>query len=290
MTIRPCLSSDLPLDGAPWLEPDTEIGESRSLVDEVDGRVVAAGLRLRSRKSDRDMVELACDPGQGTELLRALITDDERPVMLRVVPGTSKADAVAALGGGEVLQSLPPAAVPSGHPDVQDWARQRLAAAERAGVELRPGAEHTLDELLDLWMQAYLPMHESWAPVTDVAATREMFRTAFTESLNTAATFVAHTDGHALAATLTTAELDGIPVPCMIELAPGHTAVEAGAAASMAAVLMALSPRSVEFEGHVDEPLYMRILQTIPHTGAGALTPMDLVRMQGRELSPARSG
>ncbi|GGK75899.1 hypothetical protein GCM10011509_25610 [Ornithinimicrobium pekingense] len=264
------------------MQPDAGLGESRSLVEEVDGRVVAAGLRVRSTRDDADLVELMCEPGHGAELLRALVAADDRPVWLRVVPGTPTAHAVAEVGHVEVMQSLPPAAIPSGDPDVHAWAHGRLGSAERDGIVLRRGTELTLDQLLDLWMEAYLPAHESFAPVKDVAETRETFRTWFSRGLDREATFVALAgDGRALAGSMMTSEIDGILVPAMIELAPEHPSGTTGAAACVAATLLAVSPRAVELEGHVDQRLYMSVLETIPHRSAGVLTPMDMVRIQG---------
>ena len=287
MPIRPCVSSDLPVDGAPWLRPDAEAGPGHSLVEEVDGRVVAAGLRVRSTRSDTDLVELACEPGHGAELLRALLVEDDRPVWTRVVPGTSKADAVARVGHTEVMQSLPPASIPAGHPDVHGWGHGRLEAAERDGIVLRRGTELTLEELLDLWMEAYLPAHEDFMPVTDVEATREVFRTWFTRSLDREASFVAHAaDGRALAGTVLASEIDDVLVPTVIELSPEHPLGVTGAAACVAATLLAVSPRAVELEGHVDQVLYMSVLETIPHRSAGVLTPMDMVRIEGVRGTP----
>lgn len=281
MTVRACLATDLPLDGAPWLVPDAELGEEdHSVVEEHAGAVVAAGLRRRSRTTTAfDGVELYCQDGHGAEVLRVLAaTHEDRPMILRVLPGTPTAAAVAELGGTEVVQSVPAAAIPTGHADVQAWARTRLEEADPIGVELRTGMEYTTEELLDLWMGAYLRMHASWAPVSDADATREVFRGVLAETLDVERTFVACVDRQPIAVTFLNA-FDGALVPLMVETEPGHPAAEPAAAASMAAVLSAVSPHPVEFEGHADEPLYLRILETIPHRSAGALTPMDMVRI-----------
>lgn len=205
-------------------------------------------------------------------------THENRPVVLRVLPGTPTAAAVADLEGTEVIQSIPAAAVPTGHADVLEWARARLEEAGHGGVELRTGMAFTTEELLGLWMGAYLPMHGSWAPVADADAARELFRGVLADVLDVERTFVACVDGQPVAATFLNA-FDGALVPLMVETEPGHRAGETAAAASMAAMLRAVSPRPVEFEGHADEPVYMRILETIPHRSAGALTPMDMVRI-----------
>lgn len=281
MTVRACLPTDLPLDGAPWLVPDAELGEDGySVVEEHSGRVVAAGLRRRSRSTTRfDMIELHCEDGHGAEVLRALAAwDERRSLVLRVLPGTPTAAAVAEVGGGQVLQSVPAGAIPAGHGDVQEWAAERLGEAARAGVELRTGMQYTTEELLDLWMDAYLRMHERWAPVADVQRTREVLRRSLADTLDAEGTFVASVDGRPVAVTFLNA-YDGALVPLMVEAEPGHPAAETAAAASMAAMLRQVSPRPVEFEGHVDEPVFMRVLETVPHRSAGALTPMDMVRI-----------
>ncbi|MGC5584794.1 hypothetical protein [Ornithinimicrobium sp. W1665] len=288
MSVRACLVSDLPVDGAPWLEPDADLGESRSLVEEVHGEVVASGLRRRGGPdADVDLVELACQPGRGADLLRALVAEDERPVMLRVVPGTPKAEAVAVVGHVEVMQSLPPGAIRTSHPDVLAWSQERLAKAERERLALAPGTDFTLEELLDLWMVAYVPAHQGFLPVKDVEATREAFRTWFAGSLDREASFVARAgDGRAVAATMMTAVIDGILVPNMVDVSPGHPASQTAAAACVAATILAVSPRPVEFEGHVDQALYMSVMDMVPHRSAGVLTPMDMVRIQGVEGTP----
>ncbi|RIK16920.1 MAG: hypothetical protein DCC50_03390 [Acidobacteria bacterium] len=278
--MRACVATDLPIDGAPWLVPDVDLAEGHSLVEEHAGRVVAAGLRRRTRSTNAfDGGELFCLPGHGAAVLRALIAADERsPVGLRVLPGSATAAAVAEVGGAEVLQRVPAGAVPTGHADVLEWARGRLEDAEQAGVELRPGTELAVEELLDLWMPAYVRMHEHWAPVSDENLMREVFRDLFAGTLRQQDTFVAAVAGHPVAATFMNA-YDGVLVPLMIETAPGHPAAETAGAASMAAMIRSVSPRPVEFEGHADEPTYMRILETIPHVAAGDLTPMDFVRI-----------
>ena len=88
--------------------------------------------------------------------------------------------------------------------------------------------EYTTEELLDLWLGAYLRMHASWAPVSDADATREVFRGVLAETLDVERTFVACVD---------------------------------------------MQPIAVTFLN------YLRILETIPHRSAGALTPMEMVRI-----------
>ncbi|WP_289018368.1 hypothetical protein [uncultured Ornithinimicrobium sp.] len=293
MTVRPCLVSDLPVDGAPWMEPDADLGESRSLVEEVDGEVVAAGLRRRGAPDDDvDLVELACRPGRGADLLKALVAEDDRPVMLRVVPGTPKAEAVAVVGHVEVMQSLPPGAIPTDHPDVLAWSHEGLSAAELERLTLTPATDFTVEQLLDLWMVAYVPAHEGFLPVKDADATREKFRRWFAERLDRESSFVARDgDGHVVAATMMTAEIDGVLVPSLVEVWPGHPVAETAASACVAATVLAVSPRPVEFEGHVDQALYMSVMEMVPHRSAGVLTPMDMVRIQGVEgASVSRSG
>lgn len=283
MSIRACQESDLPVDGAPWLVPDAELEGGRSLVEEHDCRIVAAGLLKWSRASTGlGMVELFCEEGHGTDVLRAFAADEDRRILLRVLPGTPTAAAVARLGGTEVVQSIPAGAVPTGHPDVHAWVRTRLEAADRERMQLLPGSEFGLEELLDLWIDAYLPMHQTWAPVTDVDALRDGFATWFAEGLDPENTFVVSAeDGQPVAATFMVGELDGVLVPSMIQVQRGHPAAETGAAASMAAVLRAVGPRPVEFEGHADEPLYLRILESIPHRTSGRITPMHMVQIAG---------
>src|SRR5690606_7040832 len=172
--------------------------------------------------------------------------------------------------------------IDTGHPDVLAWARDRLDAGVQARLDLRPGTEHTLEQVLDMWMQAYVPAHEGFAPVTDAAATREQFRTWFSDNLDLRPSFVARApDGRTVAATLMTAEIDGILVPNLLDLAPGHGSALTGAAACVAATLLAVSPRPVEFEGHVDQDLYMSVMAMVPHRAAGVLTPMDMVLVRG---------
>lgn len=95
MSIRACLETDLPVDGAPWLVPDIDLDVGRSLVEESDGRIVAAGLLRWSRVSaGLGQVELFCREGHGTDVLRAFAADEHRPMLLRVLPGTPTAAAV----------------------------------------------------------------------------------------------------------------------------------------------------------------------------------------------------
>lgn len=124
-------------------------------------------------------------------------------------------------------------------------------------------------------------MHETWAPVTDVNALREGFSKWFADGFDTKNTFVASAEDQPVAETFLIDGQEGVPVPGLSLVQRRHPAAETGAAASMAAVLRAVSPQTVEFEGHADEPLYMRILESIPHRSAGTLTPMHIVRIEG---------
>ena len=81
-----------------------------------------------------------------------------------------------------------------------------------------------------MWMAAYVPAHEGFLPVKDADATREMFRRWFAERLDREPSFVARDgDGHVVAATMMTAEIDGVLVPNLVEVSPGHPASETAA-------------------------------------------------------------
>lgn len=279
MSIRQCLPADLPLEHVPWLVPDDDLQDGHCLVQEVDGRIAAAGLRRASRtQATQDGAEFFCEDGYGTDLIRELAGREERPIVLRVIPGTAAAAAVDQVRS-QVLQSVPAAYFPTDHPEVHAWAKHQLEAARSSGINLKAGTDFTMDELLDMWMAPYPRMHESWAPTSDVEATREAFRGRFKQDLHLDRTVIASHEGRAVAATFTVGPFDGTYMPIMMELQLSHRMSEPSARASIAAMLTRTSPTPVEFDGHADEPVYMRILETIPQRSAGARTPMNLIQI-----------
>lgn len=295
MSVRPCLVSDLPVDGAPWLVADQELAEGSSVVDVHDGHLVAAGLRQRSRSGPQDLVELWCVDGSVARVLRALTEEDRRPALVRVRPHTPVAAAVDEVGG-EVVQSVPEAYFDTASKDVQTWAAETLREAEARGATVCSGAVCTLDELLDLWVAPYLRMHQGWAPIDDVAVAREGFCRRFEESLDRELTAVAEVAGTVVAATFVVGPFDGVLMPILIQVDPpaeapavpggSGEAHELAAAATIAAVLSRAEPLPVEFDGHADDAVYLSILERIPGRSAGALTPMDLVRVGGAGRRP----
>lgn len=279
MTVRACLPSDLIDAPVPWLVADDEVEGGSCLVEKVDGQLVAAGLRRPARaKAAQDGAELWCTPGHGARLLRDLARAGERPIVIRVLPGTP--DEVAAQeAGGRVIQAVPAAYVPTAHPEVQVWAHDQLAQSQAAGVRIATGDMYSLDELLDLWMTPYLRMHEDWAPTGDVDATRQAFAGRFAQDLDPGRTTVALIGGRPVAAVFTVGPFDGVLMPILIQVDDGHPWLEQAAGAAVASMLTRSAPTPVEFDGHADQPIYMRILERIPQRSSGNLTPMNLIEI-----------
>lgn len=278
MTVRPCIPSDLIDSPVPWLVPDHEVDGGACLVDEVDGHLVAAGLRRRARtKATQDGAELWCARGHGLQLLRDLAGAGERPVVIRVIPGTPAATAIEA-AGGRIIQSVPAAYFPSAHADVQAWAQEQLGLS-RPGVHVESGDQYSLEDLVDMWMAPYLRMHENWAPTGDVEATRQAFATRFANDLDMRCTTVAVIDERPVAAVFTIGPFDGVFMPVLIQIDDQHPDQEQAAKAALAAMLIRATPTPVEFDGHADEPIYLSILGQIPHRSNGKLTPMNLIEI-----------
>lgn len=249
------------------------------LVDEVDGDLVAAGLRRPARtKATQDSAELWCTPGHGTHLVRDLANAGERPIVIRVIPVTPAATAVEA-AGGRVIQSVPAAYFPSAHADVQAWAQEQLELSRTAGVQIDSGDGYALDDLLDMWMTPYLRMHEGWAPTGDVEATRQAFARRFAQDLDVRRSTVAVIDGQPVAAVFTVGPFDGALMPVLILIDDRHPGRERAATAAVATMFIRAAPIPVEFDGHADEPVYMNILQRIPQRSNGNLTPMNLIEI-----------
>jgi hypothetical protein len=274
---RPSDLVDLNLD---WLIPDGEFDYGVSMVEEAQRRVVAAGVRRFTRTgASRDGVDFYCEAGHGSQLLRKLATAAERPIILRIIPGTP-AETAASKAGGRVVQSVPAAFFDTSHRDVQTWAQQQLDLASNRKLTLRSGEEYSVDELLDLWMPPYLRMHQAWAPPQDVQAARGAFRGLFAQDLDRTCTVIAHLDGQPLAAVFTIGPFDGARMPILVEIERRHPGCALAARAVIAMMLTTAHPLPVEFDGHADEPTYMRILEEIPHRTSGNLTPMNLVEIQ----------
>ncbi|MFK5583588.1 hypothetical protein [Serinicoccus sp. LYQ131] len=248
-------------------------------MDEVDARVVAAGVRRPAQtKATQDSAELWCAPGHGTQLVRDLASAGERPIVIRVIPGTPAATAVEA-AGGRVIQSVPAAYVPSAHPAVQAWAEQHLAPSRTEGVHIDTGDRYSLDDLLDMWMTPYLRMHEDWAPTGDVEATRQAFARRFAQDLDVRRTTVAVIGGQPVAAVFTVGPFDGTLMPVLIQIDDRHPGRKRAATAAVATMLIRATPIPVEFDGHADEPVYMNILHRIPERSSGNRTPMNLTEV-----------
>lgn len=280
MSIRPTRPSDRDDLGLDWLLPADELGdEGTSLVEEVGGHVVAAGLRRFTTTGARqDAVELHCERGHGGALLRELARAADRPILLRVIPGTPSEDA-ATQAGGRVVQSVPAAYFDTSHPDVQAWAHQQLDSAELAGLRLESGVGLDMETLLDMWMSPYLRMHEGWAPTQDVQAMRESFRRRFTATLDRQRTAVTMHGEERLAAVFAVGPFDGVLMPILVEIEPQDPHCEVAARAAIATTLTQADPLPVEFDGHADEPTFMSILEEIPQRSSGTLTPMNLVEI-----------
>lgn len=280
MTVRPCMPSDLTDAPVSWLVPDDDLDEGACLVEEVDGRVVAVGLRRWARtKATQDGAEIWCIPGHGTLLLRDLASAGERPLVLRVIPGTPVEAAVEA-AGGRVIQSVPAAYFPTAHAEVQAWAQEQVGQSQSGGVRIDSGDQYSLEDLLTMWMAPYLRMHEAWAPTDDVEATRQAFAERFAQDLDMYRTTVSVIDERPVAAVFTVGPFDGTFMPILIEIDAQHPQREQAAKAAIATMFTLAAPTPVEFDGHADEPIYMRILQQIPQRSSGNLTPMNLIQIK----------
>lgn len=274
------MAPDLTAVPAPWLIPDDELEYGVSLVEEVDGQVVAAGVRHFTRTgATRDGMEVYCEDGFGAELLRRLAEAAERPVMVRILPGSTEEKAAQA-AGGRVIQSVPAAYFETAHPEIQAWAQTHVAHAQDAGLSTSFGTAHGLDDLLDLWMSPYIRMHLSWSPTHDVQATRDAFARRFAHDLDRDRTTVVSNGSVALAAVFTVGPLEGTYMPILVETDPSDPATGLASRLAIAEMLLATHPTPVEFDGHADEPTYMAILEEMPRRGPGKLTPMNLVEIK----------
>lgn len=279
MIVRETVASDLSAVPAPWLIQDDELESGVSLVEEADGQVVAAGVRHFTRTdATRDGVELYCEHGYGAELLRRLAQAAERPVMVRILPGSTEEIAAQAVGG-RVIQSVPAAYFETAHPEVLAWAQTHVARAQDAGLSTSFGTAYGLDDLLDLWMSPYVRMHESWSPTHDVQATRDAFARRFAQDLDCDRTTVVSKGSIPLAAVFTVGPLEETYMPILVEMDPSDPATSLASRLAVAEMLLATQPTPVEFDGHADEPTYMAILEQMPRRGPGKLTPMNLVEI-----------
>lgn len=266
------MSADLPLPSAPWLQPDDLADGSHALVEEHAGAIVAAGIRRSSAsQATQDPAEFSCLPGYGEELLRALADADQRPIVLRILPGTPEDQATTRVGS-IVIQSVPAAYVPTDHPEVAAWARANAGPTSS-------GTDHPMAQLVDLWVDAYVRMHGSWAPVTNLDALRQVQTRQLERLLDRERTQVSSISGSPVAATFVFGPVDGTFIPVLMSLDHEHADLEMAARASVAAALEAVHPAPVEFDGHADDPTYLAIIEDIPRRGPGVLTPMQLVQI-----------
>jgi hypothetical protein len=176
LVIRPATPEDVARRGSTTNEllPDRwrEGGNRRSFVAVRDGAVVghARGIDNAVHPASRVTV-LDVDPvpdrtAIAIALIRTLRDTSDRPLHLKLGPGSTLEREVAHVFGAVTIQAMPPWRYVVG-PELRSW-----AATHRGPVELTtttdPGA------MLDLLVRHYLDQHAAWSPADETALRREL--------------------------------------------------------------------------------------------------------------------
>lgn len=201
------------------------------------------------------------------ELATALRDAAGVPLLAKAVPGTPRHTQLLAVDAA-VFQVCPPSEVDGSEPATAAWANESLPA----GATLGEVAGLDAQEILDLWIRVYTWVHAGWSPLEDEVAAREIFGPMLAEDLALELSVLVLRDGIPTAVALSFREPEG-PV-CVVTEAVDPDAPSAledvGAAMRAAVRRTADAGEPMFFDGHVSDPHYPRILETIPHvTGAG---------------------
>lgn len=289
MVIRRAHVGDREAVAAPWWQPDRWRVGGHSFIDEVRGSAAGAAMRCPNRVHplrDSGWLHLTPDASPGA-LLQALRELGGPALSFKAAPGSPEHIALIA-AGAQPYQHCPAQLVPTGTVALREWCAAREDDAAPEGVILRAGATRTLRELAASWTSLYEVVHASWSPTADRALLMKVFTPMIEEELDVERAVLALVDGELVAACFVFTGEDtrqgedtgpGEPLEVITEaLAPGHPQARAAVGAGMARVLSMAGGRPVEFDGHLSDPHFFPLLQSLPGVRAGS-TPLDLLEL-----------
>ena len=258
-------------DAIGWLRPDDPDRGVHVVVEERDGALVGAALRMpNALHPTLDALELAAVGAATVDLVRVAAGLATNDVVVRALPGTPVHD-LATAAGATVLDRVPASRIDPSHPDVVAWARAHQGAT-------RPGTDLTPDELTDLWVRHYVMSHQHFGVTDDEALVRARLGRFVERLVDPGLTRYVEVDGEPVA--LAVVFHEGPSLMALVDsLRPTHPEARREVEVAMAALLQAVPPEPFELDGHESSAHHPAVLATIPHVGPGPLAPMELLRL-----------
>jgi hypothetical protein len=217
-------------------------------------------------------------PTRDIAILREPWTADElveaagrasKPLSQKATPGTSSHERLLE-AGGRIYQQCPPLELDAGTTAVQQWCADHQLLPTETGEEI---------DLLELFTTWYEVLHTSWSPTAPHDELRDLFRDVADE-IDQRRTAICRVRGEIVAAAFVFS--DDVPEGILTEaLLPAHPLARDAVASCMARTLSDAAG-IVRFDGHVSDPHFYPLLQSVPGVYAGANDPLDLIEVTGR--------
>lgn len=277
MTIRPATQDDLVHSPVPWLKPDGWRQNGHSFVQLASDQIVGVAMRCPSRvHPTRDSAWLRVPRAGSSGLLDALRDVGGRPLSIKARPGTREHTAVVSAGGTR-YQHCPAELVPTGTESLRAWCKDNQA------VPAESAAAWTVEDLTIAWTRLYEVVHASWSPTAERSTLLAEFEPMIADELDAERTVLSHIDEELVAACFVFGTPSDLEVEAITEaLVPQHPDARAAVAACMARALSEADGRSLMFDGHISDPHFHPLLETLPDVRATAQTPLDLLEVASR--------
>lgn len=268
MEIRPTTDDDVV--AAPWpLHPDGWRAHAHARVQVRGDRVVGAVARVPDPvHPTRDAAWLhLSEDADPVALLDAVCWLGPRPMSFTAELGTAEHRALIA-AGAMAYQHLPAQLVATGTPEVSTWCERHQL------LEIEDLTRYDDDVVADLWSTFYEILHAPWAPCAEHEVLLAEFRPLAPATDRHLSGFVAD-HGVPVAAALCIATEETTDA-CVEALVPDHAWAREAVASLMSRVLRG-SDRPVRFDGHVSDPHFYPLLQTLPDVRAGGGYPAEML-------------
>lgn len=270
MEIRPTTEDDVVV--APWpLRPDGWREHAHARVQVCDERVVGAVTRVPDPvHPTRDEAWLHLSEGAHADaLLDTVRWLEPRPMSFTAEAGAAEHRALLA-AGATAYQHLPAQLVATGTPEVSTWCERHQL------LEIEDLSRYDDDVVADLWSTFYGILHAPWAPCAEHEVLLAELRPRALATDRRLSGFVAD-HGVPVAAAFC---VDGEETTdaCVEALVPDHAWAREAVASLMSRVLRG-SGRPVRFDGHVSDPHFYPLLQTLPDVRAGGGYPAEMLEL-----------
>jgi hypothetical protein len=279
-------------DQADGIHRPCQSGDSwqRTLIAEDRGDLLGMGtVMLSNVHRDSYYCEVKVEPqarrrGVGRELFEALVaaTPQPFPILTRAMASQPAREAFSRAMGFEVLMRCPSPQLNPGSRATSHWIERHKPPA---GVTIVPARDRSFEEFLAAWVDLYVWIHEEWSPTVDRDTVYQLFAASGMADVDFELSQVALVDGRIVAlACVMPDQWDNrsfLVTETVSRRLRNGTAILGG---TIAAALRECARRGmhfVEFDGHVVDPHYYPLSQTLPVTGAD---PLLVMRHPGRAV------